>query len=47
VAEIERFDRYDDEGNLQEDLRVRRIELLSKLRNLEEKELAMVRQKAK
>jgi len=47
VAEIERFDRYDDEGNLQEDLRVRRIELLSQLRNLEEKELAMVRQKAK
>ena len=29
VAEIERIDRYDDEGNLQEDLRVRRVELLN------------------
>jgi len=46
VAEIERIDRYDDKGNLQEDLRVRRVELLSQLRNME-KELAMVRQKAK
>jgi len=47
LAEIEELDRYDDEGNLQDDMRVKRVDLLSQLSYLEEKELSMLKQKAR
>jgi len=47
LAEIEELDHCDDEGTLQEDKRIKRVEILSQLRGMEEKELDMVRQKAR
>jgi len=37
VAQIEELDKCDDEDNLQDDMRVKQLELLSHLRTLEEK----------
>ena len=47
LVEIEDLDRQDDEGILSEEMRVKRVDLLSQLRSLEEKDIAMLRQKAR
>jgi len=47
LVEIEDLDRQDDEGILSEEMRVKRVDLLSQLRSLEEKDIAMLKQKAR
>jgi len=47
IAQIEEFDKCDDDDTLQEDERIMRIDLLSQLRSLEEKEEAMLKQKSR
>jgi len=47
LAEIEDLDQHDDDENLSEDMRVKRVEMLSQLRSLEEKEIAILKQKAR
>ena len=47
LAQIEEFDNYDDDDALQEDERIMRVDLLSQLRSLEEKEEAMLKQKSR
>jgi len=47
LHEIDALDQYDDEGNLQEFMRIKRIQLLGDLRILSEKENAMLRQKSR
>jgi len=47
IEEIEAIDHCDDDGSLQEDLRVRRIQLLSDLRVMSERENAMIKQKSR
>ena len=47
IDEIEALDKGDDERILQEDMRIRRIQLLGDLRSLSEKENAMLRQKSR
>lgn len=46
IAEIEELDQWDDEGNLQYDKRVKRVDLLSQLRSIEKREVAMPKRKA-
>ena len=47
LAELEVLDQCDDDDSLQEDARVKRVDLLSQLRNMEEKEVFMLKQKAR
>ena len=47
LAEIEELDRQDDDEILSEDMRVKRMDLLSQLRSLEEKDIAMLKQNAR
>jgi len=47
LVEIEDLDRQDDEGILNEEMRVKRMDLLSQPRSLEEKDIAMLKQKAR
>jgi len=47
IAKIEVLDQCDDNGNLTEEKRIERVELLSQLRIMEEKEAAMIKQKAR
>jgi len=47
LVEIENLDQQDDDENLSEDMRVKRVEMLSQLRSLEEKEIATLKQKAR
>jgi len=42
IAKIEALDQCDDDGNLTEEKRIERVELLSQLRIMEEKEAAMI-----
>jgi len=46
VSEIEDIDRKDDDVTLEEELRVRRLVLLSELKGMEEKEMVMIKQKS-
>jgi len=47
LDEIEAIDKCDDEDNLQEDIRLRRIQLLSVLRDMFERKTAMIKQKSR
>jgi len=47
IAKIVELDQCDDDGNLLEDKRIERVELLSQLRIMEEKEVAMIKQKVR
>ena len=47
VAQIEELDKCDDEEMLNDDMRVKRVDVLSQLRSLEDKELAMLKQKSR
>jgi len=46
LDEIEAIDKCDDDDNLQEDIRLRRIQLLSALRDMFERKTAMIKQKS-
>jgi len=46
IDEISELDQCDDEGTLQDDKRVKRVEMLSQLRTLNEREVTMTKQKA-
>jgi len=43
VSEIEDIDKKDDEGPLNEELRVRRLVLLSELKGMKDKEVEMIK----
>jgi len=47
INEIEVLDKCDNGGNLQEDMRIRRIQLLGDLRCMSERDNAMLRQKSR
>jgi len=47
LAEIEELDKCDDEENLLDAIRVKRVDLLSQLRGMEERQIAMIKQKAR
>jgi len=47
VVQIEELDKCDDEDSLQEEKRILRVDLLSQLRSLEDKEAAMLKQKVR
>jgi len=47
LAEIKELDWQDDDEILSEDMRVKRMDLLSQLRSLKEKDIAMLKQKAR
>jgi len=47
IIEIDQLDQQDDEGTLQESERVLRVDLFSQLRSMDERELAMTKQKAR
>jgi len=47
VAQIEELDKCDDEDSLQKEKRILRVDLLSQSRSLEDKEAAMLKQKAR
>jgi len=47
LAEIEELDRQDDDEILSDDMRVKTMDLLSQLRSLEEKDIAILKQKAR
>jgi len=47
VAHIEELDKCDDEETLNDDMRVKRVDVLRQLRSLEDKEVAMLKQKSR
>jgi len=47
IVEIDQLDKRDDEGTLQESEKVLRVDLLSQLRNMDDREIAMTKQKAR
>jgi len=47
LTEIEELDQQDDDEILSEDMRIKRVDLLSQLRSLEEKDIAMLKQKVR
>lgn len=47
LGEIEDLDQCDDDDNLDDDMRANRVDLLSQLRSLEQKEISMLKQKAR
>jgi len=46
MSEIEDIDSKDDDGTLEEELRVRRLVLLIELKGIEEKDMTMIKQKS-